>query len=79
MRFQVVLEEFKKSQNADIMIQLDLFQKWQRSDEEEALTKNGIDLNNSQDLFNAICIKTQQSLDNYQKFVEMLQVLFLMA
>jgi hypothetical protein len=67
----------KKSENADLLIQINLFNEWQQKDEDEALLNNGFDLNNSQDLFNAICLKTQQTIEYHQKFVEILQVLFL--
>ena len=71
------MEELKKTENADLLIQINLFNEWQQKDEDEALLNNGFDLNNSQDLFNAICLKTQQSIEYHQKFVEILQVLFL--
>jgi hypothetical protein len=70
-------DELKKIQNPDLLIQLNLYTEWQQKDEIEALTNNGIDLNNSHDLFNAICLKTQQSIEYHQKFVEVLQMIFL--
>ena len=67
----------EKIKNPDLLIQLSLYTEWQQKDETEALTNNGIDLNNSHDLFNAICLKTQQSIEYHQKFVEVLQMIFL--
>ena len=67
----------KKIQNPDLLIQLNLYQEWQKKDETEAISNNGIDLNNIQDLFKAICLKTQETVEYHQKFVEVLQMIFL--
>ena len=72
-----MFDEIEKIQNSDLLIQLNLYQEWQQKDETEAFSNKGIDLNNSQDLFNAIRLKTQETVEYHQKFVEVLQMIFL--
>lgn len=57
-------------------IQLDLYDKFQLEDDKEAFSKNGFDLNNPIELFNAIYFKNQNNQNNNQKLLELLQIVF---
>ena len=59
----------------DLLIQIDQFEKSQVEDEKEAFEKNGFDLNNIYDVFNAVCMKNQNSAICSQKFLELLQLI----
>ena len=77
LKFMMLLEDLKKINNTDLMIQIKLYQDSQEKDETEAFSENGFDLNNSYDLFNAISLKIQQKEKYQQKFNEVLQLIFL--
>lgn len=48
-------------------------------DEQEAFNKNGININNPLDIFNAICLKNQSFKNINQKFLELLQSILQMS
>ncbi len=70
-----VYDDLKKLPYDDLLIQIDQFEKSQVEDEKEAFEKNGFDLNNIYDVFNAVCMKNQNSAICSQKFLELLQLI----
>lgn len=60
----------------DLSIQLKSFEDSQKFDENEAFNLYGVDLNNPEDLFNAIYLKNINNSNNIQKFTELLQMIF---
>jgi threonine aldolase len=73
------LEELKKSASEDLFIQIELYEKCQLEDEQEAFSKNGLDMNNPLDVFNAVCLKNQNFKNVNQKFLELLQFVYQMS
>lgn len=75
MKIISVFDDLKKLPNDDLLIQIDQFEKSQVEDEREAFEKNGFDLNNIYDVFNAVCMKNQNSPTCSQKFLQLLQLI----
>ena len=74
-----IIETFfglKNLTNKDLIIQIELYEKCQLQDEAEALGQSHFDLNNLNDVFNAICIKLHSAKKNNEKFLELLQLVF---
>lgn len=76
MKINEILSQLKQLMDEDLSIQIEMFEKFQREDEDEAFSQTGFDLNNPIDLFNAIALKTDTSKNTSQKLLELLQVLF---
>ncbi|CAF0767609.1 unnamed protein product [Brachionus calyciflorus] len=76
LKFSELYDELKKVQDSDLIIQLDLYETYQREDEAEAFEKNGFDINDPKEVFNSICFKNKDSKIKNQKFLELLQILY---
>jgi hypothetical protein len=79
LKLDIHLEELKKSASEDLFIQIELYEKCQLEDEQEAFSKNGFDMNNPLDVFNAVCLKNQSFKNVNQKFLELLQFVYQMS
>ena len=71
-----IFDEIKNLEHDDLRIQIELFEKFQNEDEEEALENKEYDLSNLNDAFQAICMKNQFSPLINRRFLELLQLLF---
>ena len=62
-----------------IFIQIELYEKCQLEDEQEAFNSNCLNMNNALDVFNAICLKNQNFKNVNHKFLELLQLVLQMS
>lgn len=74
LRINQIFESLKSLSHDDLIIQIELFEKFQHEDEIEG--HNEYDLTNLNDAFQALCMKNQFSVFNTQKHLELLQLLF---
>lgn len=79
LKLNVLLEALKKNASEDLFIQIELYEKCQLEDEQEAFSKNGLNFNSPQEIFNAICLKTQNFQNVSKKFLELLQFIHQMS
>ena len=73
-----MLDDLKKRPSEDLFIQIEVFEKFKREDEQEAFSKNGLDLTKPIDVFNAINFSIKHSSKTDEKFLELLQIIFQM-
>lgn len=74
LKLMSVFDDLKNLPHDDLLIQIDQFEKSQVEDEREAFSKEGFDLNNVNDVSNAIFLRNNNSPISNQKFLELLQL-----
>ena len=76
LRINEVFEELKRAAwvQEDLLVQIELFERFQREDEEESAGE--YDLDNLKDAFQAVCMRNQTSAENLQQLLEILKLLF---
>lgn len=80
LKIDALLETLRKREDQDLLIQINLFEKCQLEDEEEALSAHTeqslVDMNNLQQLFDIIYLKTSTDSVSMFKLVQLFQLLY---